>query len=235
MLGTIVNALLIISGSVLGLFLKKGVPEHYQTTIMQGVAIVVAVIGMQMALKSTNVLIVIASIALGALLGEVLKLDEKLNFLGNKLADVVKKTPFLANVEGTNLSQGFVTATLVYCIGAMSVVGSVQEGLLGDASILYAKGLIDGITAIFFTSSLGIGVAFSAISVILYQGSITYLAGYAAAFLSDAVINEMTATGGVLILGIALVMLKVCEIKLANFLPAIVIAIVITSIYTNFF
>lgn len=231
MLGTIVNSVLIILGSILGLFLKKGIPERYQITIMQGLGIVIAVIGMQMALKSSNILIVIASIALGALVGEFLKLDVWLVALGNKIAFSVQKMPFFSNVEGGNLSNGFVTATLVYCIGAMSVVGGIQEGLSGDASILYAKGMLDGITAIFFTSSLGIGVAFSAVSVFVYQGVITLLASSLAGILSQPVINEMTATGGVLILGISLQILKLCEIKLANFLPAIVFAVLITTLY----
>ena len=235
MLGTIVNTALIVGGSILGLFLKRGIPEHYQITIMQGLAIVISVIGIQMALKSENILIVIASIALGAMAGEILQLEKKLNSLGNALAECVKKLPFFSNVQGNDLSQGFVTTTLVYCVGAMAIVGSIQEGLTGDASILYAKGLIDGITAIFFTCSLGIGVIFSSLSVFFYQGSITFLAGYAAAFLSDPVIKEMTATGGILIIGIALSMLNVCKIKLANLLPSIIFSIAIASIYTKFF
>lgn len=232
-MGTIVNACSIVLGSVLGLFLKQGIPEKYQNTIMQGLSLVIAAIGLQMAMKSQNMLIVIASIALGALVGEWLELDVWLNKAGNSLAEVVKKMPLFANVEGTAVSQGFVTATLVYCIGAMAIVGSIQEGLTGDASILYAKSMLDGITAVFFTSLMGIGVAFSSLSVLLYQGAITILAVFLASFLSEPVINELTATGGVLIMGISLVMLKLCDIKLANLLPAIIFAVIITAIYTT--
>ena len=232
-MGTIVNACSIVLGSVLGLFLKQGIPEKYQVTIMQGLALVIAVIGLQMAMKSQNMLIIIASIALGALVGEFMELDVLLNKLGNYLASVVKSMPMFANVEGNAISQGFVTATLVYCIGAMAIIGSIQEGMTGNAQILYAKAMLDGITAIFFTSSMGIGVAFSSLSVLVYQGIITLLASFLSSFLSEPVINEMTATGGVLIMGISLVMLKLNDIKLANLLPAIVFAIFITSVYTT--
>ncbi len=235
MWGTIVNSLLIIMGAFLGLLLKKGIPERYQMTVMQGLGIVVGVIGLQMAMKSNNLLIVIVSIALGGLLGEAIDFDKRLKGIGDRLAAWV--SALSGNKEeasGNRLSEGFVTASLVYCVGAMSVVGSIQEGLTGDASTLYAKSLIDGITAIFFTSSLGIGVAFSAVSVFLYQGTITLLAGFFAAFLSEQIIAEMTATGGALILGISLLMLRLSTIRVANLLPAIVFAVIITFFYNKF-
>ncbi len=234
MLGTITNALLIIAGSLLGLLLKQGIPDRYQVTVIHGLGIVVGVIGIQMALKTNNILIVIISIALGGLLGEALDIDRWLKVVGDALASVVNKC-FPRDSRGdTSISEAFVTASLLYCVGAMSVVGSIQEGLTGDAGILYAKSLIDGITAIFFTSSLGLGVMFSALSVLVYQGIITLAAGFFTGIFSEAVIAEMTATGGVLIIGISFLMLKLVPIKIANLLPAIACAAVVTTIYFKF-
>ncbi len=234
MVGTFVNAVSIIAGSMIGLLMKKGIPENCQTTVMQGLGMVVGVIGLQMAMKSEKVLIVIISIAVGGLIGEFLRIDKKLVILGNKIEAVVKNFVDQSSASGASLSNAFVTTTLIYCIGAMSIIGSIQDGLVGDTRILFAKSLIDGVTAIFFASSMGIGVAFSAISVFLYQGLITVMAGSLSAFLSDSIILEMTATGGVLIVGISLFMLKICEIRLANLLPAIVVSVFVTMFLGRF-
>lgn len=232
MSGTIINSLLVIIGSLLGLLLRKNLPERYQAIIIQGLGIVIGVIGVQMALKSENVLIVISSIVLGALVGEFFKLDVLMSKAGEKLAAIVGK--FLKGSDSKSIGDSFVTASLIYCVGAMGVVGSIQEGLTGDASILYAKALLDGITSIFFTSSMGIGVAFSAIPIFLYQGAITIMASFFTDVLSGQVITEMTATGGVLIIAISLSMLELVEIKIANLLPSIIFAVFITFIYIKF-
>jgi uncharacterized membrane protein YqgA involved in biofilm formation len=223
MLGTLVNTLAIIAGSFLGLFCKKGIPVAWQTTIVQGMGIAVGVIGVGMALKG-NMLIAVSSIALGGILGEWLALDKKLDNLGLRLASLVRRLPL---GTGGNVQEGFVMGSLLYCIGAMSIVGSIEDSLAGNHSILFVKSMLDGIMAIFLTSSLGIGVMFSALSVLLYQGAISLLAGLLAPFLSAAVVAEISSTGGVLICGIALVMLKVVPVKLANLLPALVFAAVI--------
>ncbi len=234
MLGTVTNSLLIIAGAAFGLVLQKGIPERYQATVIQGLAMVVGVIGVQMALKSNNILIVIVSIALGALVGEALKIDVWLKKTGDALATLVDQF-FPGKSSGEkNISEGFVTTSLIYCVGAMSVVGSIQEGLTGDASILYAKGVIDGITAIFFASSMGLGVVFSALPVFIYQGSMTLGASLLAGVFSEPVIAEMSATGGVLIMGISCLMLKITVIRIANLLPAIIFSALITMVYLNF-
>lgn len=220
MKGTIVNVVAVLAGSGIGLLLKRGIPERYQRTIMQGMALAVGVIGLQMALKSQNILVVILAIAGGAVAGEFLNIDAALVRIGDKLAEMFKGS------HG-NIGQGFVTASLIYCIGAMAIVGSIQDGLTGNAETLYAKSMLDGITAIVFASSLGLGVAFSSVSVLLYQGSITLLSGLIGGWLSEGVIREMTATGGVLIVGVAILMMEIQKIKLANLLPAIPLAAVI--------
>lgn len=217
MKGTLVNAAAIILGSGVGLALKQGIPEKYQNTLVQGMSLAVGIIGLQMALKTQNVLIVILGIAVGAIIGEALNIDGGLNKIGAWLSDKLSS----GEAGQSNIGRGFVTATLVYCIGAMAVVGSIQDGLTGDTGILYAKSLLDGIISVVFTSSMGIGVAFSSVSVLVYQGLITLLAGFFSAVLSEQVITELTATGGILIVGVSILMLEIKNIKLANLLPAI--------------
>lgn len=218
MKGTLVNAASVIIGSGLGMALKRGIPEKYQNTIMHGMALAVGVIGLQMAFKTQNMLIVILGIAFGAIIGEALNIDAGLNKVGDWLT---KKMGKAGQAGQNNIGQGFVTASLVYCIGAMAVVGSIQDGLTGDTSTLYAKSLLDGITSVVFTSSMGFGVALSSVSILVYQGSITLLAGFFSAVLSENVITELTATGGILIVGVSILMLEIKKIRLANLLPAI--------------
>ena len=218
MKGTLVNAAAVIIGSGVGLALKQGIPQKYQNTLIQGMALAVGAIGLQMALKTQNVLVVILGIAVGAIIGEALNIDGGLNKVGAWLSE---------NLSGAedngqnNIGRGFVTASLVFCIGAMAVVGSIQDGLTGDTSILYAKSLLDGIISVVFTSSMGIGVIFSSVSILVYQGSITVLAGFFGAVLSEKVVTELTATGGILIVGVSILMLELKNIKLATLLPAI--------------
>ncbi|CVK18567.1 MULTISPECIES: DUF554 domain-containing protein [Sporomusa] len=218
MKGTLVNVAAVVVGSGLGLVLKRGIPEKYQNTIMHGMALAVGVIGLQMAFKTENMLIVILGLAAGAVIGEALNIDGGLNQIGNWLSEKLggKDQP-----GQNNIGHGFVTASLVYCIGAMAVVGAIQDGLTGDTSTLYAKSLLDGITSIVFASSMGVGVTFSSLSILAYQGSITLLAGFFSSVLSDRVVTELTATGGILIVGVSILMLEIKKIKLANLLPAI--------------
>ena len=232
--GTIVNALAIIAGSGVGLLLKKGIPEKWQETMMQAIGMCVCIIGIQMALKTTNIIIVIISLVIGGIIGEMIDIDSQLKKFGKwlelKLLNNKTKT---RTIEG-QLGEGFITASLIYCVGAMAIVGSVQEGLTGDASTLYAKSLLDGTTAIIFSANLGIGVAFSAISVGLYQGSLTLLAGFLESIISPLLLSEITATGGIMIVAIGLNMLKLLVIRIANLLPAIVIVGVVCEIILVF-
>lgn len=218
MKGTIANAIAIAIGSSLGVLLQKGIPARFKVTLMQGVSLSVCLIGIQMALKTENILVVIGSIVIGAIVGEWWDLDKKLELLGNWFE---KKL----HASSGNISKGFVTSSLVYCVGAMAVVGSIQDGMTGNAEVLYAKSMLDGISSVIFSSTLGLGVGLSAISVFVYQGFITLMANYAGAFMTPAVITEMTATGGLLIIGIALNMLEITQIRVANLLPAIAVAI----------
>lgn len=223
MKGTIVNALSVLVGAGAGLALKRGIPERYQQTIMQGLGLAVMLIGLQMALKAQNILVVIISMAAGAVAGELLDLDNRLQQFSQKLSGHIGD-------KHDNVADGFMTASLVFCVGAMAVVGAVQEGLTGDTTTLYAKSMLDAIVAMVLASSLGVGVMLASISIVLYQGTITVLAGFLSSLLSETAIKELTAVGGLLIVSIGLMMLDIKKIKVANLLPAIPAAIVITYI-----
>jgi uncharacterized membrane protein YqgA involved in biofilm formation len=228
--GTIVNTAAIVAGSLLGVVLKKGVKPAYQKSITQALAVAVGVTGVKMALKSENILIVIISLTIGVILGEIMDLEGKLEQLGKYLAGFFEQKGQAGQDQAAYSSlicQGFVSASLIFCIGAMAVVGSIQDGLTGDTEILYVKSLLDGIFSLVLASTMGIGVIFAAVSVFCYQGSITLLAGVLAPFFSAKVVSELTATGGVLIIGISILMLEISKIKLANWLPAIPAAVII--------
>ncbi len=221
MKGTIINAVAIVVGTGLGVALKRGIPERFKITVIQGIALAVIVIGLQMALQTENVLIVVLSLVFGGLTGELLRIEDMLAAIGGKIEKRL-------GGNGGNFTKAFVTASLVYCVGAMAIVGSIQDGISGDATTLYAKSLLDGVASVVFASTLGVGVAFSAIPVFLYQGSITLLAQYLQGFLTSDVIKEITATGGVLIIGIGIKMLEIKEIKVGNLLPAVGYALLLS-------
>ena len=225
MLGTIVNALAIIGGSLIGFILKGGIPKKINETIIKGLALCILVIGISGAIKSQNMLVVICSIVIGALIGEAIDIDARLI----KLGDLIERK---LQGKGGKISEGFVTASLVYCVGAMAIVGSLNSGLKGDHSILFTKSMLDGISAIMFTSTLGIGVALSAIPVFLYQGIITIGATYLQGILTQtAIITEISAVGSVLIMGLGFNMLGLTKIKVANYLPAVIIPIIYFLIF----
>ncbi|NLY66824.1 MAG: DUF554 domain-containing protein [Tissierellia bacterium] len=216
MLGTIVNSTTIIIGTILGVLLNKGIKEEYKSTIMDGVSLAVILIGIMGALDTENVILMIISLVVGSIIGEAVKIEKKLDNLGNTLEKKLGK-------GDSNFSKGFVTASLVFCVGAMAIVGALESGLRGNHSTLFAKSVLDGISSIIFASTLGIGVGFSAATVLLYQGSITLLASSAKELLTPEVINEMSAVGGLLIAAIGINLLGLRKIKVGNMLPAIFI------------
>ncbi|WP_251554412.1 DUF554 domain-containing protein [Neobacillus muris] len=229
LLGTLVNGLLIIIGTMLGKLLNR-IPEGMKTTVMYGIGLSVMVLGLQMGLKSENFLIVIISLVAGAVIGEWIQLEEKLNQLGLLLEKKVG-----SNDKGS-ISEGFVTATLIFVIGAMAIIGALDSGIRGDHDVLYTKSVIDGFTALILTTTLGIGVIFSAIPVVLYEGLISLFATQIDRLvpkaLMDQFIIEMTAAGGIMIFAIGLNMIGLTKIKVANLLPGIiVVAISVTIVY----
>lgn len=225
MLGTVVNVIAIICGGTLGLLLKKGIPERIGDTVMKGLGLCVLYVGITGAIKGENTLVMILSIVLGAFIGEGIELDDKLNQLGKKLEDRLKK-----DGSKNSIAEGFVTSSLLFCVGALAIVGPLQGGLQGNYETLYTKSMIDGITAIIFASSLGVGVLFSSVLVFLYQGSITLLATWIAPYLNEVVIREMTCVGSLLIIGLAFNMLGITKLKVMNYLPGIFISIILVMI-----
>lgn len=222
-MGTIINSIAIIIGGSLGLVFKKGLPSKLSTSIMNALALCVLYIGLSGSLQSQNTLVLILSMIIGVIMGEGLDLDRRVSQLGDWLEKRFKQPN-----PSISISEGFVTASLLFCVGAMAIVGSIQEGLNGSREMLLTKSMLDGISAIIFSSSLGGGVICSAGLVLVYQGGITLLASRVAPFLTEAVVGEMTAVGSLLIIGLALNMLKVTNLKVMNFVPAIFIPIILS-------
>lgn len=222
MLGTLVNTGAVIVGSLIGLLFKKGLPARFSEIVMKGVGLCVMYIGISGTLKGENALIAIISIVVGAIIGELLRLEEGLNRIGGWI-----EKKFKPKDGSVSVTEGFVTASLLFCVGAMTIVGSLQSGISGDNTMLYTKSLLDFISAIIFASALGFGVIFSAFAILLIQGTITLLAQWVAPVLSDASIAEMTCVGSIIIIGLALNMLGLTKLKVMNYVPAIFIPIVL--------
>lgn len=225
--GTIINAVAIICGSLLGSAFNR-ISEGIKNTVMQGIALVVCVLGISMALKTENMLIPIFSLVLGGVIGELIRLSDWLDRLGSWVERVVGKRG-----KG-NIATGFVTSTLVYCVGAMAILGAMDSGLRLNHDILYTKSILDGFSAIIFSSTLGIGVLFSAIPVFLYQGLIalgsTFISSFVGQEMLTSIITEITAVGGILIIGIGLNILELKKINVANLLPAIFVSAVLVPL-----
>jgi len=221
LLGSMVNGVAIVVGGGVGLALKKGLSERLGTAVMNALALCVLYIGISGTQKGENILVTIISMVFGTLIGEGLELDKKINQLGDAIESKVSSPD-----EGVSVSEGFVTASLLVCVGAMAIVGSLQSGLTGNHDTLFAKALIDGIAALIMASSLGIGVLLSGGLVFIYEGSITLFANYLAPVLTATVINEMTCIGSLLIIGLSLNMLKITNLKIMNYAPAVFIPII---------
>ncbi len=229
MLGVIVNVITVILGSCVGLLFKKGIPEKVSTAAMIGLGACTLYIGISGSLCGQNTLIVIASVVLGAISGTLLNIDGAIN----KLAKAVE-TKFKKEGQSTSLAEGLVTATLLFCVGSMTVTGSIQAGLTGDNSVLITKATLDFVSSMMLASSLGAGVLLSALSVFVIQGGLVLLAGLIAPFMTAGAIAEMTCVGSILIMMIGTNLMGITKIKVADFLPAIVFAPVIYNITMMF-
>jgi len=224
MTGTLINVTAILAGSVLGITLGSRLPENMRNTVMHGLGLVTSLIGLQMALQTQNVLILLGALLLGGVLGEMLRIDDGIERLGNFLQRM------LASGRPSRFSEAFVSTSLLFCVGPMAILGSIQDGLSGDYSLLTIKSTLDGFASIAFSASLGWGVSFSALSILLYQGGLTLFAGLFDKLLTPPMITEMTATGGLIIVGIGLKLLDLKHMRLANFLPALALAPLMTML-----
>ena len=216
MFGTLVNTLAIIAGSLFGILLRGGLPEAYRLTVIQAIGLAVVLIGVRGALGCDQILLVIFSMACGAVIGTALKIEERLDGLGRLLERRLSR-------NGDGLARGFVTASLVFCVGSMAIVGSLESGLTGNHQTLLAKSVLDGITSIVFASTFGIGVMFSAASVFVYQGLITLSATLVKALLVPEVVTQMSAVGGLMIAAIGFNLLDFQRLRVGNMLPGIFI------------
>lgn len=223
-IGTAANVLAIIAGALLGVILRRGLPERVEKILVEAISLAVVVIGIQMALKTQNILIAVVSLAIGAVVGEIIDINEGFNRFGKWAGDKIAHGD---EAVGAKVALGFVTASLLFCPGAMAVIGAIQDGLANDAATLYAKAILDGIFAVVMAANLGIGVALSAVSVGIYQGTITLLAGVLEPIATPAVLAEITSVGGLMVFAIGLNLLKVTQIKVANLMPAVIPAIIL--------
>lgn len=222
MLGTIVNSIAIVIGSLFGKVTSSFASKHAEA-LKNALALCVLLVGIQSAIGSDNLIIVIIAIAVGTLIGEIINIEHYLERLGQRLESMTK------NSEG--IAQSFVAGTLLFCIGSMAIIGSLESGIMGKHDTLFAKSILDGITSMIFASTLGIGVMFSAISVFVYQGTLTLLASWVAPYLQEAVIANMTGVGGLLIIGLAINMLEIKTIKVGNMLPSIFLPILLAFFF----
>ena len=225
MLGVFVNVMTVILGSSIGLLFKKGIPERVSNAAMIGVGACTVYIGISGSLCGENVLILIAAIVLGAVVGTLLNIDGGINTLAEKVESRFKK-------DGSNVSiaEGIISATLLFCVGSMTVTGSIQAGLTGDNSILITKAMLDLVSSMMLASSLGVGVLLSAVAVLIIQGGLVLLAGLLAPLMSTGAINEMTCAGSILILMIGTNLMGITKIKVADYLPAVLLAPIIYNI-----
>ena len=223
MLAVFVNMATVLIGSAIGILFRNKIKENYIKTIITALALVTFVIGITSAITTQNLLCVIVCMALGTILGELLRLDDRSNNVGDALKRKVLKGRF----EGSRFTEGFVSACILFCVGSMTIMGSLEAGVNHNYSIIFAKSALDFVSAMMFGAAMGVGVAFSALFILVFQGGITLLAGLVSPYLSQAVITEMTAVGGTILIGMGFNMLELSDkrVKVANMLPAIFLPI----------
>jgi uncharacterized protein len=225
-IGTLVNVLAIIAGSLIGTLFNRSIPERMRVIVFQALGLCVLLIGMQMALKAEGLIALVFSVLLGAVTGEFLELERRLEQVGGWLKQRFGSTD-------SRFTDGFVTASLIFCVGSMAVLGALDDGIRGDHTILFTKSILDGVACIPLASTYGIGVAFSALPILLYQGGITLLASQAQNFFTTGIILQMTAVGGLLIMGIGINLLGFTRLKITNMLPALAYAVLFAVLFPN--
>ena len=232
MTGTFLNIATVIIGSVIGLIFGARIPDKLKSTVIAGMGLFTAAMGLQMFLKTENPLIVLGSLLIGTLLGEWWRIEDGLQNLGKYLEGRFSK----ADNDGSNkFVRGFLTASLLFCVGPMTILGSIQDGLTGDYNLLAVKSVLDGFASLAFASTLGVGVMFSTIVIFVYQGGISLLAAQLNAIITTSMMNELTATGGVILLGLAISsLLEIKKIRVGNMLPGLAVAPLIVWVLSLF-
>lgn len=223
-LGTLFNVITIVIGSLIGMLFGDRFPERIKQIVFQGMGLVTFALGVQMGLKMDNVLIFIFSILLGAIMGEGIDVDKQLS----KLSDFLKAS---VKSENTKFTEGLITMFVIACVGPFTILGTINEGLRGDHTLLFTKAVLDGFVSIAFASAFGSGILFSTIPLFVFQIALTLSAGLVKDYFTPHVINELTAVGGVLIMGIGVNLLEVKKIKIANLLPALLITVLLSLFF----
>ena len=232
MTGTFLNIATVLVGGLIGLLFGARIPDKLKSTVIAGMGLFTAAMGLQMFLKTENPLIVLGSLLIGTLLGEWWRIEDGLQNLGKYLEQRFSK----ADDDGSNkFVRGFLTASLLFCVGPMTILGSIQDGLTGDYSLLAVKSVLDGFASLAFASTLGVGVVFSTIIILVFQGGISLFAGQLNAIVTTPMLNELTATGGVILLGLALSsLLEIKKIRVGNMLPGLLVAPLIVWVLSSF-
>ena len=222
--GTFINIFSVILGGSLGILIKNSLPEKYKKIIFQGIGLFTILLGISMAIPFPNPLIIIFSILIGGLIGVLLNLEERLDNLSSSLK---KKL----NLKDSKFNEGLITAFLIYCIGSMTILGAINEGISGDNSLLITKSVLDGFTSIALASTFGVGVIFSVIPMLIFQGGLTLLASFFGNFFTESLIQYLTSTGGILILGIGINLLELKKISVLNLLPSLIVVVVLFLLF----
>ncbi len=239
-LGTLINVGAVIAGSLVGLFFHARLPKRFTTVAFQGIGLFTLFIGFTMAAKTKSLLVLVFSIVLGAVTGELLDIDRLLNRFGEWLRRKLErnrtnhkdtKAQSGGAPERSRFAEGLVTAFLLFCMGSMTVLGAIEEGLGGRPNLLVAKSVLDGFASLALAASLGVGVLFSVIPLLIYQGGLTFLAGSLHAVMSDFVVNEVSAAGGLILIGLGITILEIKQLKVLNMLPALVFAGVLAAAF----
>ena len=220
MTGTLINMLAILLGGSMGLLIKSRLPEKVVRIVFQGLGLVTLYIGFSMAIKTDNYLLIILSFVIGSIIGELIDIDKYINILSNKFKAKTK-------IQNNKFSTGLITAFLLYCVGSMTILGAIEEGLGNGYSLLLAKSVMDGLSSIALVAALGIGVIFSIIPLFIYQGGLTFLVSFAGDYFSEIIVNDLTAVGGILLIGLGINILEIKNIKVANMLPSIIVVVIL--------
>ena len=224
MIGTFVNFGAVILGSSIGLIVHRNLPKRYVQFIFQIMGLFTLVLGFKMAIEGKQLLIIVFSLILGGLLGELLKMDDWVNSLGDRIKNATKS-------KNDSFSEGLITAFLLFCVGSMTILGAIEEGMGGKPELLLVKSLMDGISAIALTVAFGVGVLFSAIPLLIFQGALTLLASQLGEFIDPIIITEVTAVGGIILIGLGINLLEIKKIKVVNLLPAMLIVPLLMELF----
>ena len=243
-LGTAINAATIVAGTGAGLLVGGRIPERARTTVLQSVGLITLALGVGQAIRTDNIVFPLVAIVIGGLLGEALRIEDRLESLGDRIRRRVEGDVD-PEIEGADASlaedsspkntfvEGFVAASLLFCVGPLAILGSISDGLEGDVGLLVVKSALDGLVSVIFAATLGWGVGFSVLPVVIYQGLLTLLAGTADSVLSDRMILEGTATGGIMVMGIALRLLDLKQVRVGSLLPGLVLAPALVAVFAR--